>query len=239
MRIKRLSALALALLLCALAAAACGEQEARRVVYLTFDDGPEADTPELAALLEELGVPATFFFVGAKVKEFPQEAKLIYDRGYAIGCHTMYHDYITEDKERSRRDYERFLAAMRECVAEDFSTDLYRFPGGSTGYPGKMRRFIAGEGWAWFDWNAKTGDTHAGVKPQDLYDLAVREAGDQEVVILLAHEGKRYTREILPELVGYFRGRGYEFRMLSTSEEERRILARSSAPMMLPETERE
>ena len=47
---------ALLLLLCmALPCAAAAEQaDARRVVYLTFDDGPKKDTPELLDALEAL-----------------------------------------------------------------------------------------------------------------------------------------------------------------------------------------
>ena len=33
-------------------------------VALTFDDGPDAMTPEYLAVLSELGVRATFFLVG-------------------------------------------------------------------------------------------------------------------------------------------------------------------------------
>lgn len=65
--------LALLVLLCmALPCAGMAEQtEARRVVYLTFDDGPKKDTPELLETLSELDVPATFFLVGLSVRAFP------------------------------------------------------------------------------------------------------------------------------------------------------------------------
>ena len=53
------------------------EDKPRRVVYLTFDDGPKKDTPELLKVLDDLDVPATFFLVGAGVRAFPENAKLI------------------------------------------------------------------------------------------------------------------------------------------------------------------
>ncbi len=72
--------LALLVLLCmALPCAGMAEQtEARRVVYLTFDDGPKKDTPELLETLSELDVPATFFLVGLSVRAFPEYAKQIH-----------------------------------------------------------------------------------------------------------------------------------------------------------------
>jgi len=212
-------------------------QEApKKYVYLTFDDGPKEDTPELLKLLEELDVPATFFFVGAKVHHFPEMARLVYEKGYTIGCHSYYHSYNRlRDREYLRKDYNKFLAIMREIVDPAFDTKLYRFPGGSTSYPARTRRFVANElGLAWFDWNAMTNDTAANKTSEDLYRYAVRGAADEEVVILLAHEGIYRTREMLPKLVQYFRDRNFEFRTLSLEEEELAILARSTAKMMLP-----
>ncbi|MBQ2947583.1 MAG: polysaccharide deacetylase family protein [Clostridia bacterium] len=243
---KRMTALLLLLALC-LALPALGEEAAKgnadamqetpkKYVYLTFDDGPKADTPELLALLEELDVPATFFFVGAKVHHFPEMARLVYEKGYTIGCHSYYHAYNRlRDREYLQKDYDKFIGIMREIVDPAFDTKLYRFPGGSTSYPAKTRRFVADElGLAWFDWNAMTNDTAANKTSEDLYRYAVRGAADEEVVILLAHEGIYRTREMLPDLVQYFRDRGFEFRSLSLEQEDRDILARSTAKMMLP-----
>lgn len=80
--------LALLVLLCmALPCAGMAEQtEARRVVYLTFDDGPKKDTPELLETLSELDVPATFFLVGLSVRAFPEYAKQIVQAGYAVAA---------------------------------------------------------------------------------------------------------------------------------------------------------
>lgn len=216
--------------------AVTAQEAPKKYVYLTFDDGPKEDTPELLKLLEELDVPATFFFVGAKVHHFPEMARLVYEKGYTIGCHSYYHSYNRlRDREYLRKDYNKFLAIMREIVDPAFDTKLYRFPGGSTSYPARTRRFVANElGLAWFDWNAMTNDTAANKTSEDLYRYAVRGAADEEVVILLAHEGIYRTREMLPKLVQYFRDRNFEFRTLSLEEEELAILARSTAKMMLP-----
>ena len=249
--IKRLMTMAL-LVLCLLAAAAAGAEEmtdaaetassaAQKVVYLTFDDGPKADTPELLALLEELDVPATFFFVGLAVRAYPEHAKMVVDAGHAVGCHTMGHSpgMIKKDVTFIARDIERFLKEMRGIAGEDFTTDLYRFPGGSTSYSSRAKHAVVDAGFSWFDWNAMTGDTHAGVTQQDLYDLAVETSADEEVVILLMHEAKVRTRRILPDLVAYYREHGYEFRRMSTDPVDRALYARCPAHMMLTETEQE
>ena len=239
---KRLVLLLLALCM-ALPAMACAEEaQPQRVVYLTFDDGPKKDTPELLALLEELDVPATFFLVGLSVRAFPEYAKMIVDAGYTVGCHSMTHSYsrLKSGTDYVGRDLTRFTELMRETVGEDFSTDLYRFPGGSSSYASGTKTFVRDQGYAWFDWNVMTGDAQYTFKSDaEMLDYTLSQVKDKEVIILLMHEAKVRTRRILPELVAYFRENGYEFRALSTGEEDRAILERCGAHMMLPETAQE
>ena len=233
--------LALCLLLPALALAeAEGEaQQARRAVYLTFDDGPKQDTPELLALLDELDVPATFFLVGMSVKAFPENARLILEAGHTIGCHGMNHaaSMFKESTESALRELTRFTNTMRELVDPEFSTDLFRFPGGSTSYGWRTKAAVRDAGYAWFDWNVMTGDAqYTFYKDEEMLTYTLGQVRDQEVVVLLMHEAKPRTRRILPELVAYFRENGYEFRTLSTGEEDREILSRCKFNMMMPET---
>lgn len=208
----------------------------QKVVYLTFDDGPKADTPELLAVLEALGVPATFFLMGASVRMYPEHARMIYEAGYPIGCHSMGHkySYLKENVNHIGMDFPRFTALMREVVGDDFQTDLYRFPGGSSSYSSYTRRYVADQGYAWFDWNGLTGDTLPGMNAETIVEYAVSTAGDSDVIILLAHEGKKKTRDALAGIVEHYRSLGYEFRTLSTDQEERAILSRCPAPMRLP-----
>ncbi len=234
---KRILCAMLAVLLAAFACGAMAEEAAvRKVVYLTFDDGPKADTPELLRILSEENVPATFFFVGQKVRTFPDEARMVYEAGHAIGCHSVYHSIssLKTRNDTAARDYQGFLKIMREIVDPAFETDLYRFPGGSTGYRLKMREAITDAGCAWFDWNVQTSDTDGTMSTQDIYNQVVRMTGDQEVVILLAHEGIKRTQRILPDLIAFYRENGYEFRALSTGEEDREILQRCPARMKFP-----
>ena len=236
--------LALVLAIClllpgiALAEAEGDAQQARRVVYFTFDDGPKQDTPELLALLDELDVPATFFLVGMSVRAFPENARLILEAGHVIGCHGMNHapSMFKESTGSTRRELTRFTNTMRELVDPDFSTDLFRFPGGSTGYGWRTKAFVRDEGYAWFDWNVMTGDAqYTFNKDEDMLHYTIGQVRGLVVVVLLMHESKPRTRRILPELVAYFRENGYEFRTLSTGEEDREILSRCKFNMMMPE----
>lgn len=63
-----------------------------KVVYLTFDDGPEPGICEF--VLEELrkyGFKATFFCRGDNAELYPQLVNRIIEEGHAIGNHTYSH----------------------------------------------------------------------------------------------------------------------------------------------------
>ena len=68
------------------------KRKKRKVVYLTFDDGPIPDiTPWVLDLLDTYGVKATFFLVGDNVRRSPHLFEEIKRRGHSWGNHTMHH----------------------------------------------------------------------------------------------------------------------------------------------------
>lgn len=64
----------------------------RRLVALTFDDGPnDPDTGALAELLADREVPATFFQVGRCVLRHPRRTAELAAAGHLIGNHSFRH----------------------------------------------------------------------------------------------------------------------------------------------------
>ena len=63
---------------------------------LTYDDGPNAQTTRLLAILEKHKVLATFFQQGGYVKANPAVAKAVAAAGHTIANHTMSHPYLTK-----------------------------------------------------------------------------------------------------------------------------------------------
>lgn len=64
----------------------------RKVVALTFDDGPtKGATATILAALEREGIKATFFLTGAEIEANPVEARMIVAAGHQIGNHSYSH----------------------------------------------------------------------------------------------------------------------------------------------------
>jgi peptidoglycan/xylan/chitin deacetylase (PgdA/CDA1 family) len=67
----------------------------KRVIALTFDDGPGVYTPQVLSVLEHYHVPATFFEIGANVVTYPQYTGMLAQAGYPVENHTWSHPNLT------------------------------------------------------------------------------------------------------------------------------------------------
>ena len=62
-----------------------------KIVALTYDDGPCANTMKLLEVLKKHDAKATFFVLGERVNDRPDYAKAIVDAGNEIASHTVDH----------------------------------------------------------------------------------------------------------------------------------------------------
>lgn len=70
----------------------CREKTDRKVVYLTFDDGPHPpETERVLDVLRERGARATFFLIGSKVSGNEAVLLRMLEEGHALGLHTYSH----------------------------------------------------------------------------------------------------------------------------------------------------
>jgi peptidoglycan-N-acetylglucosamine deacetylase len=63
----------------------------KKVVAITFDDGPTKMVDQLLPLLEKYKAKSTFFLIGSDIEKYPEEAKKLVDAGHQIGNHTYSH----------------------------------------------------------------------------------------------------------------------------------------------------
>ena len=63
-----------------------------KLIYLTFDDGPEPDITEFVLNeLQKYGAKATFFCCGDNAEKYPELLGRIRNEGHSIGNHTYSH----------------------------------------------------------------------------------------------------------------------------------------------------
>ena len=64
----------------------------KKVVALTFDDGPSSHTQEILDILRLHNVQATFFLLGKHAEQHPNLVRQIYEEGHDIGNHSFSHE---------------------------------------------------------------------------------------------------------------------------------------------------
>lgn len=70
----------------------------KKLLALTFDDGPAETTEMIISSLMKNRAVATFFVNGACLRKFPHLTKMAFDCGFEIGNHTTTHKHLPKLK---------------------------------------------------------------------------------------------------------------------------------------------
>ncbi|MFC3772771.1 polysaccharide deacetylase family protein [Paenibacillus sp. GCM10012303] len=190
----------------------------RPTVYLTFDDGPSAHTPEVLNILQQEQVSATFFVLGESAKARPELVKRIVQDGHAIGNHTYNHVYAD-----LYGSFGTFWDQVRQtdAVLEEragVSTRLLRAPGGtSMNFDAAYFYVLEQAGYHIFDWNVDSGDSRRkGVPASEIVANSTNVTLRHEMTVLL-HDGSGHAETVkaLPAIIRYYKEQGYSFASLS------------------------
>lgn len=171
-------------------------QDGIKRVYLTFDDGPSANTAAILDLLAEYQVKATFFVVGDTSEEGKQLYQRIVSEGHSIGIHSYSHKYgeIYASEEAFFEDF--YLLSDYLYDVTGVRPDICRLPGGSSNTVSHIDMSnvvneLNAQGISCYDWNISGGDA-------DGHDLTAEEIAENvltgvdrfQTSIVLLHDGK-------------------------------------------------
>lgn len=192
----------------------------RKIVYLTFDDGPSPYQGEFLDVLKENNVKATFFMIGQNMTpEREENMKRLVEEGHYPGLHSMSHNY--------KRLYQsggaaNFIAENKEAAAivkrvTGFDPHLIRAPYGSAPQIGEsFRGDITKAGFKLWDWTLDSLDWKYPNQPDAVYNNVVPKI-HQDVEVILFHE-KKQTLDALPGIIKDIRAKGYEFEVYNEKE---------------------
>ncbi len=208
-----------------------------KVIALTWDDGPDADTLELASYLNREGVSATFFVVGEWVPGLssdPGEGIGVYETGHRrlpilgdlvelghrLGNHTQNHVLL----DRVDASVAREQLRQNQALLAPFQTNelpLFRAPGGAWSPEASnavdsdpsLRALVGPVRW---DIDEKDWERSLTEKPSVTAEryLAAIEAAGHGIVLLhdrVARVGSYYALEVAHELVPRLKARGFVF----------------------------
>lgn len=184
-------------------------------VVLTFDDGPWGPTtPDVLDALDAQCVKATFFLIGRNAQAHPGLVRREIAEGHTVGHHTWDHPAMTlrnMSAEAGIVEIERGMRADDRAAGLDAWTGrprvpFFRFPGFGDS-PG-TRSWLQARGIAIFgadlwasDWIPMTPDAELALLMQRL-----RTAGRG---IILLHDIKRQTADMLPAFLSQLKAEGF------------------------------
>jgi peptidoglycan/xylan/chitin deacetylase (PgdA/CDA1 family) len=177
-------------------------------VYLTFDDGPSAYTPQILATLNAKGVRATFFVVGANAASYPSYVRQENVDGDVIGDHTWNHpDLTTLSADQVRQQLEStadeiaFLTGKRPA--------LWRPPYGL--YNSTVTQIASSLGLSMRLWDVDPRDWSL-PGTNEIVRRVVDNVHNGDIVLL--HDGggdRSQTVAALGTIISTLQGRGYRF----------------------------
>lgn len=178
----------------------------RRVVALTFDDGPSEYTEGFLDVLRREQIHGTFFEVGQEMSGRRQTMRRILREGSEIGDHTMHHVEYPGYSEIAG-------AAGRIAAYTHFEPCLFRPPGGAVNSSvvataGALRMKTVLWNVDPVDWSTPGSDA--------VYSRIVEATRPGSIVLMHDGGGNRSgTLAALPRVIETLRGRGYRFATVS------------------------
>ena len=180
--------------------------DGKKLVALTFDDGPSDYTQRYLDILKEHGAKATFFNLGENMDSYPDLAKKIVDEGHELMSHTYHHYQLSTLTEETLRDEMNSTFQLVRNAGN--TTTVFRPPYGDYSMGTWLRS--GGVASAYVLWNVDTLDwALPGVG--SIVETASA-AGNGEVILMHDGGGNRdQDLEALPQIIDNLHEAGYEF----------------------------
>ena len=178
----------------------------RKVVALTFDDGPSEYTDRYLDVLREKGVPGTFFEIGQEMPGREATMRRILREGDEIGDHTENHvEYPGYAQIADAADRIEEYTGFKPC--------LFRPPGGAVN--SSVIATAGSLGMKTITWDVDPRDWSL-PGTSEIYSNIVDNAGPGSIILMHDGGGPRdETLAALPRIIDTLRAEGYGFETVS------------------------
>lgn len=173
----------------------------KKMVALTYDDGPSIYTPRVLKTLKENNAVATFFVVGNRVPTYSDTVKKAHDMGCEIGNHTYEHKNLTRVSEAEvKRQITKTNRNVKKVTGQ--APVIVRPTGGATN--ANVKQWVGMPSIIWsidtLDWKTRNADSTKRAVLDHVKD------GDIVLMHDLYSATATASETIIPELVR----RGYQ-----------------------------
>lgn len=177
-------------------------------VILTFDDGPAGPTAHILDALAKECARATFFVIGHNAENAPALVKRAASEGHSIGHHSYSHPGDTlrlMGAAAAKADIDRGIAAVKKA-AGGAAAPFFRFPGFAD--TKELVDYLGGRGYTVFGSDVWASDWTA-MSPKAELDLVMSRLEKAGKGIVLFHDSKAQTAQMLPDFLRALKAKGY------------------------------
>lgn len=215
-----------------------GEVLGPKEIALTFDDGPDPQTTaRILDILDRHCLKATFFMVGRYAQARPDLVRAVAARGHTIGTHSWTHPNNLRHlpPKEARRQITRGFAAVEAALAGAPAEDrarlapFFRFPGLNDSKPlmdwlGRRNIATLSCDFGADDWLKISGTQ---VLKRALANIDQAGRG-----IIILHDTKPHTADMLSDLIVTLEKRGYRFVQLVPERDARELAANAPGALL-------
>lgn len=181
-------------------------QTSEQEVWLTIDDGPDAEeTPVVLDLLDRYQAKATFFLIGDRVAANPELVRLILKRGHHIGNHTMHH-FEGRFWRMFRRDIEAEINDCSRVITEitGVTPEQFRAPVGHK--PWSLHAVLRKAGFPLIGWTVR-GLDGVSMNCDRIVSRILKKISPGAIILL--HEGRGTLPDTLSEILSDLSDKNY------------------------------
>lgn len=201
----------------------------KKILYLTFDDGPTHEITEWTLNeLKKYEAKATFFCIGKNIAEHPEIFQNILEENHSVGNHTNNHlngwktktaDYLQniEEAEKYFEEYATLkdvtLSAPDSYRVEGRNRKLFRPPYGRLTL--SQSKKIRKKGYKIIMWDVLSADFDPAVSNEKCLENAIRNIQNGSVIVF--HDSVKASEKlkfVLPKVLEYYSYLGYEFKSI-------------------------
>lgn len=179
-----------------------------REIYLTFDDGPCAETtPIILEILRKHNTKATFFCVGDNIINHPELFAQIKTEGHQVANHTMHH---SKGFYTNTNDY---INEIDECAAL-VGNNLFRPPHGLI--TPRQNAMLRNKGYKIIQWDVITYDWDTKHTTNDILNIIKQYTRPGSIIAM--HDSIKAapkTLQVLDNIITWLKSQNYKIKTLA------------------------
>lgn len=179
----------------------------KKQVALSFDAAwGNADTQTLLDILKKYHVKTTFFMTGGWVDSYPEDVKKILADGHDLGNHSEHHKNMSQLSKEEQK--EEIMSVHRKVKAlTGYDMFLFRPPYGD--YDNSVILGAQEDGYYPVQWSVDSLDWK-NYGTDSIVEKVLDSKELQNGSIILMHNGAKYTKDALEQVITGLQKKGYE-----------------------------